>query len=213
MEQKKRNHGEEKRLTTKEETEKLLLVDFIREARYTTWLPNMVMVTKPNGKCRMCVDYTNLNKAHPKDSYLLLNIDELVDGAFNHKILSFLDAYSGYNQISIHPWDKEKTTFVMDDANYYYKVMSFSLKNAEAIYQWLIDDIMVKSDSCDQHIKYLEEVFEAIRRTNMRLNLEKSTFGVEGGKLLDFMLTHRGIKANPDKCQTITEMRSPQNIK
>jgi len=72
---------------------------------------------------------------------------------------------------------------------------------------------LVKFDSCNQHIKDLEEVFEALRRTNMSLNPEKCAFDVEGGKFLGFMLTYRGIEANPEKCWTITEMWSPQNIK
>jgi len=115
----------------------------------------------------------------------------------------------------MHPWDKEKTVFVTDNANYYYEVMSFGLKNFGATYQRLVDkifkgligqcveayvnNIMVKSNSCD-HIKDLEAVFEALKRTNMRLNPEKCTFGVEGGKFLGFMLTHPGIEANMDKC-------------
>ena len=76
-----------------------------------------------------------------------------------------------------------------------------------------VDNILVKSDSCDQHIKDLEEVFEALKRTNMRLNPEKYVFDVEGGKLLSFVLTHRWIEANLDKLWTIIEMRSPQNLK
>jgi len=70
------------------------------------------MVTKANNKWRMCVDYTNLNKTCPKDSYPLPNIDRLVDVAADHKMLSFLDAYSGYNQISMHLKGKEKTAFM-----------------------------------------------------------------------------------------------------
>jgi len=140
-----------------------------------------------------------------------------------------LDAYFGYNQISLHPRDKEKTSFMTDDSNYYYEVMSFGLKNAGATYQRLmnkvfkgmidrnlevyIEYIVVKSESCDQHIKDLEKVFEALRTTNMHLNPEKCAFGVKGGKFLGFMLTHRGIEANLDKWQTITEMRSPHNVK
>ena len=81
-------------------------------------LANVVIVTKDNDKWRMCVDYTNLNKVCPKDSYPLLNIDRVVDGAVGHKILNFLDAYFGYNQISIHPRDKEKIVFMTDHANY-----------------------------------------------------------------------------------------------
>jgi len=76
-----------------------------------------------------------------------------------------------------------------------------------------VDDIVVKSDSCEQHRDDLVEVLVALRRYNMRLNPEKCVFGVEGGKFLGFMLTHRRIKANPDKCQAIVEMRSPKNIK
>ena len=71
----------------------------------------------------------------------------------------------------------------------------------------------MKSDLCGQHVKDLHEVFDALRKVNMRLNPEKCAFGVEGGKFLDFMLTHRGIDANPDKCKAITEMRSPKNLK
>ena len=181
-----------------------------REARYMIWLANIVMVTKSNDKWRMYVDYMNLNKACLKDSYPLPNIDRLVDGAAGHKILGFLNAYSRYNQINMHPQDKEKTTFVTIDANYYYRVIPFGLKNAGATYQRLmdkifkaligrcievyVDDIVVKSDSFEQHVKDLEEVFEALRRTDMRLNPEKCTFGVEGGKFLGFMLTTGGSR-------------------
>jgi len=162
---KKRKLGGDKRLAAREDVDKLLTVGFIREAQYTTWLANIVMVTKPNDKWTVRVDYTNLNKACSKDSYPLPNIDRLVDGAAGHKILSFLDAYSGYNQISMHPRGKEETFFTTDDANYYCEVMLFGLKIAKATYQQLmdkvfkgligqnvevyVDDIVVKSDSCN----------------------------------------------------------------
>ena len=169
----------------------------------------------------MCIDYININSACPKDTYPLPNIDRLIDGAAGHKIMSFLDAYSAYNQISMHPRDKEKTTFMTVDANYYYEVMSIGLKNAGATYQRLIgravevyvDDIVVKSDSFDQHLKDLDEVFRTLRGVNMKLNPEKCTFGVEGGKFLGFMLTHWGIEANPNKFQAILNMRSPNSMK
>jgi len=76
-----------------------------------------------------------------------------------------------------------------------------------------VDDIVMKSDSCEQHISNLKEVFQALRQYCMRLNPEKCAFGVEGGKFLGFMLTHRGIEANPEKCKVITEMRSPSGLK
>lgn len=95
--QKKRKLGEDKRLPAKEEVENLLSIRFIWEAWYTTWVANIVMVTKANGKWRMCVRYTNLNNTCPKDSYPLPSIDKLVDGVTEHKILNFLDAYFSYN--------------------------------------------------------------------------------------------------------------------
>jgi len=72
----------------------------------------MVLVKKASGKWKMWVDFTNLNKACPKDSYLLPSIDALVDSASGCRLLSFLDAFSGYNQIRMHPRDECKTTFV-----------------------------------------------------------------------------------------------------
>ncbi|XP_068475223.1 uncharacterized protein [Phaseolus vulgaris] len=227
--QKKRKLGEERRKAAREETDKLIQAGFIQKAHYTTWLANVVMVKKTNGKWRMCVDYTDLNKACPKDSYPLPTIDRLVDGAAGHQILSFLDAYSSYNQIQMYHRDREKTAFRTDSDNFFYEVMPFGLKNAGATYQRLmdhvfhdmigrnvevyVDDIVVKSDSCEQHVSDLKEVFQALRQYRMRLNPEKCAFGVEGGKFLGFMLTHRGIEANPEKCKAITEMRSPNGLK
>lgn len=118
--QKKRRLGEEKRQAAMEEVQKLLNVGFIREIQYTTWLANIVLVKKSNGKWRMCTDYTDLNKACPKDTYPLPSIDRLEDGAAGHQILSFLDAFSRYNHIPMHDRDVEKTTFITKSFNYYY---------------------------------------------------------------------------------------------
>ena len=95
-----------------EKVRKLLEADFIREVYYPNWLANMVMVKKANGKWRMCVDFTNLNKACPKDSYPLPRIDTLVNSIARHQLLSFMDAFSGYNHIKMKEVDQEKTSFV-----------------------------------------------------------------------------------------------------
>jgi len=129
---KKRKLGEERCLAAKVEAEKLLKARFIEEAHYTTWLSNVVLVKKSNGKWRMCVDYTDLNKACPRDTYPLPNINRLDDVVVSNKVLNFFDAYSGYNQILMASSDMNKTTFITDDANYFYKVMPFGLKNAGA---------------------------------------------------------------------------------
>jgi len=227
--QKKRKLGEERRLVAKAEADKLLSVGFIDEAQYTTRLSNVVLVKKANGKWRMCVDYTDLNKACPRNAYPLPNIDRLVDGAVGNKVLSFLDAYSGYNQIPMAASDMNKTAFITDNANYFYRVMPFGLKNAGATYQRLmdkvfshlmgqcvevyVDDMVVKSPSHHQHAQDLSAVFFALRQYNLRLNPDKCVFGVDCGKFLGFMLTQRCIEANPEKCKAIIEMCNPTTIK
>ena len=113
--------------------------EFIREVYYLDWLANVVIVKKANGKWRMCVDFMNLNKAYPKDNYPLSQIDILVDSTARHQLLSFMDTFSGYNQIKLEEADLEKTSFVTSQGLFCYKVMSFDLKNAGATYQRLMN--------------------------------------------------------------------------
>ena len=93
--QKKRVFAPKRDNAIKEEVQKLTIAQFIREVYYPDWLANVVMVKKANGKWRMCVDFTNLNKACPKDSYPLPRIDQLVDSTVGHQLLSFMDAFLG----------------------------------------------------------------------------------------------------------------------
>ena len=95
-----------------EEVHKLQEAGFIREVYYPNLLANIVMVKKANGKWRMYVDFTDLNKAYPKDSYPLPQINILVVSTVRHQLLSFMDAFSGYNQIKLVEADQEKTSFI-----------------------------------------------------------------------------------------------------
>ena len=131
------------------------------------------MVKKANGKWRMCVDFTNLNRACPKDSYPLPRIDTLVDLTARHELLSFMDAFSGYNQIKMSEEDQERTSFVTSQGLFCYKVMPFGLKNVRATYQRLMnkmfthqigrnvqvyfDDMLVKSLCENDHLNDLQE--------------------------------------------------------
>ena len=103
--QKKRVFALERDDAIKDEVQKLIVAKFIHEVYYPDWLANVVMVKKANGKWRMCVDFTDLNKACPKDSYPLPRIDQLVDSTAGHKLLSFMDAFSRYNQIRMDEAD------------------------------------------------------------------------------------------------------------
>ena len=108
----------------------MTVAKFIREVYYLDWLANVVMIKKGNSKWRMCVDFIDLNKACTMDSYLLPRNDQLVDSIAGHKLLSFMDAFSRYNQIKMDEADQEKTSFVTSQGLFCYKVMPFGLKNA-----------------------------------------------------------------------------------
>jgi hypothetical protein len=229
VKQKRRVFALERNNAIMEEVDKLLTANFIKEVFYLDWLANVVMVKKNTGKWRMCVDFTDPNKACPKDSFPLPRIDQLIDSTAGHKILTFMDAFSGYNQIVMDESDQEKTSFITSRGLFCYKVMPFGLKNAGATYQRLmnrmfhdqigrnvevyVDDMLVKSKEEDDHLEDLRETFETLRKYQMKLNPSKCAFGVYSGKFLGFMVSQRGIEANPDKIKAILEMQPPKTTK
>ncbi|PKA62217.1 RNA-directed DNA polymerase like [Apostasia shenzhenica] len=176
----------------------------------------------------MCVDFTDLNKACPKDFYPLPKIDRLVDSSAGYSMMSFVDAFSGYHHIRIAEDDEEHTSFITDQGTFCYKVMPFGLKNAGATYQRMIDsvfknqrgwnieayvdDVLIKSKCVKQHIEGLREMLDTCRTYNIKLNHLKSIFGSSYGKFLGHMVSLRGIEANPEKIQAIQEMKPPQTV-
>ena len=229
VKQKRRSFAPERQKSINEEVGKLLQAGAIREVEYSEWLANVVLVKKANGKWRLCINFTDINKACPKDSFPLPRIDLIVDATAGHELLSFMDAFFGYNQISMDPDDQEKTSFVTAQGTYCYRVMPFGLKNARATYQRLvnrmfqkqigatmevyIDDMLVKSTTANLHIAHLFEALQILRSYNMKLNPTKCAFGVSVGKFLGFIVNHRGIEANPDKIKAVLDMLSPSGIK
>ena len=211
------------------EVERLLQAGAIRELNYPTWLSNTVVVKKKNGKWRVCVDFTSLNQAYPKDPFPLPKIDQLVDVTASHDQMSFLDAFQGYHQIALSTEDREKTAFITPLGIYYYKVMPFGLKNAGATYQRMvtkmfkdqigktmeiyIDDMVVKSKSSENYLEDLTETFRILRLHKLRLNASKCVFGVSSRKFLGFMVSHRGIEVNLDQIKAIQELKAPQTHK
>ena len=173
------------------------------------------MVKKASEKWRMCVDFTDLNKACPKDSYPLPRVDVLVDSTARHQLLSFMDAFSGYNQIRMYEDDQEKTSFVSSQGLFCYRVMPFGLKNPGETYQRLMNrmfapqigrnvqvymvDMLVKNRQEEDHLEDLKETFDTLHSYNMKLNPRKCAFGVTTGKFLGFIVSQRGIEANLNK--------------
>ena len=119
----------------KDEVMKLKRAGAIKEVFYPEWLANMVVVKKKSGKWRVCVDFTDLNRACLKDPFPIPQINQLMDAIVGHPLMSFLDAFQGYHQIPLALDDQEMTAFLTPIGNYHYKVMPFSLKNVRATYQ------------------------------------------------------------------------------
>ena len=196
VKQKARQQSTEKQPFIVQETRKLQATGVIRELRYPEWLANPIIVPKKGGKERMCVDFTNLNKACPPDPFPLPRIDQIVDSTAECDLLCFLDAFSGYHQIKMAVKDVEKTTLLSPCGVYCYTCMPFGLHNAGATFQRMmrialgmqlgrnaeayVDDIVVKSREARTLIADLEETFASLCKVDLRLNPEKCVFGVPG---------------------------------
>jgi hypothetical protein len=142
IKQKERRYTPERCETIRLEDNKLFEVGFIRPVDYPSWLANPVLVKKLDGSWYMCIDYTSLNKACPKDEYPLSRICQIVDSTMSCELSSFLDAYSGYHQISLAIDDEEKTMFITSFGIFCYIKMAFWLKNEGATYKKCVHTVL-----------------------------------------------------------------------
>jgi hypothetical protein len=178
----------------------------------------------------MYVDYTDLNKHCPKDPFGLPHIDEVVDSNAGYELLSFLDCYSGYHQISLREEDQIKTSFIMPFGVYCYMTMSFGLKNVGATYQWAIqqclkdqirdqlveayiDDVVVKTKVASTLVDDLDQTFKTLNKFQWKLNPKKCIFGVPSGILLGNIVSHECIRPNPEKVKAVMKMKPPKCVK
>jgi hypothetical protein len=181
--QKLRKMSDDKVVAVKSEVQRLLDATVIREVMYPKWLANTVPIKKKNGKWRMCIDFTDLNKATPKDNYPLPRMDQVVDSAANAAIMSLLDCFSGYHQCWMAKEDEEKTSFITPFGTFCFVRMPEGLKNAGSTFtrmsgtvfkpqigkniQAYVDDLVVKSSSRASHVSDLAETFANMRRAGL----------------------------------------------
>ncbi|XP_052624863.1 uncharacterized protein LOC128132371 [Lactuca sativa] len=205
VKQKKRVQGGDRNRAINEEMSKLTEAGIVREVMFPTWIANPVMVRKHDGSWRMCIDFSDLNKACPKDCYPLPEIDQKVESLQGFKLKCFLDAYKGYHQILTSKEDEEKTAFYTDHGMFCYTKMPFGLKNAGETYQRLVDsifakkigrnievyvdDMVIKSPNEEKMLQDIEETFKTLEVAKMKLNPAKCTFGVEEGQFLGYYVT------------------------
>jgi hypothetical protein len=186
-------------------------------------------VRKKNGKWRMCTDFTDLNKCCPKDNFPLARIDQIVDTTVRSETMALLDYFSWYHQIWLREEEEEKTCFITPFGTYCYLRMPEGLQSAGSTFYRMtketlkdqvgrnmlsyVDDIVVVSKKRENYIADLAETFMNMREASLKLNPEKCIFGITKEKVLGYLVSTKGIEANPDKIKAITQMQPPWNGK
>ncbi|GFV00900.1 hypothetical protein TNCV_1387141 [Trichonephila clavipes] len=209
----------------RKEIDNLLAHNFIEECESP-----VVLVPKSNGTVRLCIDYRKLNAITIPDKYPLPLMDVLLHDAKSTAFMSILDLKkSGYHQVEVNPADQDKTAFVCPFGTFRYKRMPFGLRNAPATFQRLmdqfrnglpnvyilvyLDDIVVLSETFEQHIEDLRMVFDRLKEFKLCANREKCKFVCSRVKYLGLWITPKGIEVVQDKTEAIQNIPSPKNLK
>jgi hypothetical protein len=213
----------------KEEVERLIQANFIQMSEYVEWVSNIVPVENKNtGKLKNCMDFRNLNIATPKDEYPMPMAEALINRASGHKMISFLDGNTGYNQIFMAEEDVQKIVFRCPGfvGLFEWVVMTSGLKNAGATYQRAmnlifhdllgvllevyIDNLVVKSAGFKGHMADLRIVFERMKSYNLKMNPMKCASSISAGRFLGFIIHEKGIEFDLKKVESIKKLEEPK---
>jgi Reverse transcriptase (RNA-dependent DNA polymerase)/RNase H-like domain found in reverse transcriptase len=221
-----RETGDRAKFISKE-IDNLLEMGKIRES-YSPWASPVTLAGKKSGNYRFCIDYRKLNKVTKSDAYPLPRIDELLERYETARWFTSLDLAAGYHQVEMEEEDKEKTAFICSRGLFEYNVMPFGLKNAPGTFQRLmdkilreyinefvvvyLDDIMIYSDSFENHVKHVREVLERLKRANLILKLKKCKFGEQNIEFLGHIIGREGIKPDPKKIEKIINLKAPKDV-
>ena len=182
---------------------------------------------KKQGTIKVCIDYRDVNHACPKDNYPTPFIDQIIDDCPGCEIFSFMDGFSGYNQINIRPEDQHKTTFIYPWGTFSYRKLRFGLKNDGAtfqremdyafndikhIVQTYVDDLPANSRNQTNHLMHLRAIFLRYQHYKICLNPHKCVFCVGSGRFLGFVVSKEGIRIEPLKVQAILDLPAPSNL-
>ena len=211
-----------------EAVEEMLSHDLI-EPTSSPWASNVVLVRKKDNSLRFCIDYRHLNNVTVKDSYPLPRIDTCFDALGGAKYFSTLDLRQGFFQVAMDEESQEKTAFVTRRGVYKFKVLAFGLSNSPAVFQRLmdlvlagltweiclafLDDIIVMSKDFNQHLERLGQVFDRLRKANLKLKAEKCHLFKRRVKFLGSVVSEAGVEPDPEKVRAVKEWPRPQTLK
>ncbi|GFU72562.1 transposon Tf2-9 polyprotein [Trichonephila clavipes] len=212
----------------KQEIDRLLSEGIIEECE-SPYASPVVLIPKPNGTFRLCIDYRKLNEITVADTYPLPRMDDLLHQAKLTPFMSTLDLRAGYHQVKVHVEDQDKTAFVCPFGTYRFLRMPYGLRNAPATFQRLmnrfcngledilalpyLDDIIVLSETFEKHMFDLKTIFERLLHFKLKANREKCHFASSRVKYLGFWITQKGIEVDPEKVASILDIPPPKNVK
>ncbi|GFX37944.1 retrovirus-related Pol polyprotein from transposon 17.6 [Trichonephila clavipes] len=212
----------------KQEIDRLLSEGIIEECE-SPYASPVVLIPKPNGTFRLCIDYRKLNEITVADTYPLPRMDDLLHQAKLTPFMSTLDLRAGYHQVKVHVEDQDKTAFVCPFGTYRFLRMPYGLHNAPATFQRLmnrfcngledilalpyLDDIIVLSETFEKHMFDLKTIFERLLHFKLKANREKCHFAFSRVKYLGFWITQKGIEVDPEKVASILDIPPPKNVK
>lgn len=209
------------RQKTKEELERMEKLGVISKVDDPTpWCTGMVVVPKPSGAVRICVDLKPLNESVLWEVHPIPKVDETLAQLAGATIFSKLDANSGFWQIPLAEESKPLTTFLTPEGRYCFNKLPFGISSAPEVFQkrmkmilkgivYLIDDILVFGTDQTEHDQHLAAVMERLEAT---LNREKCKFSQKTVNFMGHVIDQHGIRADPAKTSAILEMKPPANI-
>lgn len=225
--QKQYNFSPVIRQQIEQELEDMLEKDVV-EPSYSAWCSPVLIVKKPNGENRLCLDSRQLNKVTKRDSYPLPRVSAIIDNLKNARYLSTIDLKSAFWQIPLDDNSKEKTAFAVNGRGLFqFKVMPFGLVNASQSQQRLmdilfqshedkiwayLDDIIVCSETFEEHIKLLRQVTATLKRANLTINLSKCKFARSSLRYLGYIIDQDGLRTDPEKVSAILKFPRPKNV-
>lgn len=212
-----------------EELDKMLKLGVI-EPSHSEWSSPIILLDKPDGSKRFCVDFRKVNLVTKKDAYPLPHVTSILDRLRDARYLSSLDIKSAYWQIPLEHSSKEKTAFTIPGRGLFqFVTMPFGLSNAPATWQRFVDnvlgpelephvfvyldDVIVVTSDFNKHLEVLTEIFQRIRAAKLTLNQEKCKFCIPELRYLGYMVSEKGLRVDPDKVKAIVDIPVPRNQK